>query len=122
MRDYISIGSTPAGENCAQVGAADYHSTARRECRAFINQIRREFGQEPDGARLFIKSNPHDFGSYLEVCCEYDVPDDNRSDAVSDPEYFPAVDRTALDYALKCESPSDRWDPQALDELSAAIK
>jgi len=120
MRDYISIGSTPAAETCAQVGAADYHSTARRECRAFINQIRREFGPEPDGARLFIKSNPHDFGSYLEVCCEYEIPSPETVGPCSDPEYFnvPAVDRAALDYALKCESPSDRWDPQALDELT----
>jgi hypothetical protein len=119
MTDHICIGPTPAAETCAQVGAADYHRKARRECVAFINQIRRELGPEPDGARLFIKSNPHDFGSYLEVCCEYEVPQDNRSAAVSDPEYFPAVDRAALDYALRCESTADRWDDEAIKELDA---
>jgi len=115
VRDHICIGPTPAAETCAQVGAADYQSTARRECRAFINQIRREFGPEPDGARLFIKSNPHDFGSYLEVCCEYDQPEDHDENA-------PSGASVALEYALKCESPSDRWDGAALDELSAVFK
>lgn len=107
MHDYISIGSTPAAEDCAQVGRPDYMQVERRECRAFINQIRREVGLEPDGARLFIKSNPHDFGSYLEVCCEYDEPEGDNA-------------RVPLEYALKCESTSDRWDADALAELEIA--
>lgn len=110
MREHICIGPTPAGENCAQVGAADYYNTAWRECRAFMNQIRREFGSEPEGARLFIKTNAHDFGPYLEVCCEYDQPEDHDENA-------PSGASVALEYALKCESPSDRWDTQALEEL-----
>lgn len=87
MTDYVEIGSTPANENCAQVGSADYATRARKECAQFIIAIRRTLGSEPDGARLVVRSNPHDFGTYYEVACRYD----DRSDA-------------AVDYAFKCDS------------------
>ena len=119
MRDHICIGPTPADETCAQVGADDYQSTARRECRAFINQIRREFGPEPDGARLFIKSNPHDFGSYLDVCCEFETDGADEFDYTNVEQVKPSA---AYEYALKCENTSNRWDAAALDELSAVFK
>jgi hypothetical protein len=48
-----------------------YPVNARKECQRFINQIRNHYGSEPQGARLYIKSNPHDFGSYLSVECEF---------------------------------------------------
>jgi hypothetical protein len=48
-----------------------YPVNARKECQRFINQIRNHYGSEPVGARLYIKSNPHDFGSYLSVECEF---------------------------------------------------
>ena len=106
MNDEMTIGPTPADETCAQVGAADYAQTARRECRAFINQLLRVFGPEPDGARLFIKSNPHDFGTYYEVAVKYDP-----------------ASAAACAYALDCEGKAPaHWDAQALDELSAAFK
>jgi len=119
MRDHIMIGSTPAGEDCAQVGTADYHQIARRECRAFIGQIRREFGPEPDGARLFTKSNPHDFGTYYEVACEFETDGADEFDETNVEQIKPT---TAYEYALKCEDTSDRWDPQALVELRATPK
>jgi len=64
--DAIEIGPVPCDEECAQVGDENYLSRARRECRAFMNQILRYY-PAPECARIFIKSNRHDFGSYLEV-------------------------------------------------------
>ncbi len=77
----------------------------RRECRAYINQLRRVFGPEPDGASLSVKSNPHDFGSYLSVVCYY----------------HPEVEATA-DYAFHCERESPKtWDAEALTELKRSL-
>ncbi|MEK6832739.1 MAG: hypothetical protein AABY32_01715 [Nanoarchaeota archaeon] len=77
MRDYLSIGSTPSNEDCAQVGSDNYSSIAKQECRKYIDIIRQKCGNEPDGANLSIKSFPHDFGSYYEVVCYYnnDIPE-----------------------------------------------
>ena len=100
MEDLTS-GPTPSGESCAQVGSPDYAKQARKECTAFINQLRRLFGEEPDGAYLQIKSNPHDFGAYYEVTVKYDPGDE-----------------AAVAYALKCEREApEEWDEAARDEL-----
>ena len=71
IRDSLYIGESPWEETCAQVGSDMYPANAQKECRRFINQIRNHYGSEPQGARLYIKSNPHDFGSYLSVECEF---------------------------------------------------
>lgn len=102
MTDFIDVGCAPACEDCAQVGSDGYHDRARRECRAYINQLRRTFGDEPEGAHLSVRSNPHDFGSYLSVTCSYD-------------ESHPA----SVDYAFRCESEGpEQWDEQARQELA----
>jgi hypothetical protein len=87
MRDFLSIGSSPWDEPCAQVGQPDYDEKAREECRRFIDVIRRHLGPEPDGARLAFRSFPHDFGDYLEVVCWFDTA-------------IPA----SVEYAYRCES------------------
>jgi len=101
MKASIDIGSAPPTENCAQVGTPDYDERARRECRALINLLRRTLGPEPIGARLCLRSNPHDFGTYLSVVCEFD---EERPESV--------------EYAYRCESqtPSE-WDDEARHEL-----
>ena len=98
-RDYIDIGSSPAYEECAQVGSPDYAQRAREECNQFIDLIRRVMGPEPEGARLAVKSNPHDFGTYYEVVC-----------------YFDTDNEEASNYAYRCEgeAPSTWDDPRAL--------
>jgi hypothetical protein len=102
MQNYDNIGSSPTEENCAQVGSMGYEQQARRECNAFKNQLLRAFGTPPGNASLSIKSFPHDFGSYLEVICNYDDESETESE-----------------YNLKCidETPS-HWDNEALAELS----
>jgi hypothetical protein len=101
IRDYLAVGSAPADEECAQVGEPDYGNRARRECRAYIAQLRREFGREPEGASLVTRFFPNDFGTYLEVVCYFD-------------EQYPE----SVEYArrLECESPAN-WDTQAAVEL-----
>lgn len=93
-RDYVSIGPTPSAEQCQQVGTPEYdHTAARAECRRFLALIRQTLGDEPEGAQLGIKSNPHEYGSYLEVVCYYD--DENE---------------TAADYAYRCDAEApENW-------------
>jgi len=87
MKEYIEIGPVPANEKCAQVGSDDFYKNCMAECHAFIKAIQKKIVEEPRWARLSIKANPHDFGTYYEVVCYYD--DEH-------PE--------SLEYALKCES------------------
>jgi hypothetical protein len=88
--DIIWIGPAPADEDCAQVGDPDYARNAKAECRAFIDAIRKVCGREPEGARLAIKGQPHDFtDAYYEVAVIYDG--NNRAAA----EYAQKVDELA---------------------------
>ena len=101
MVDYLNIGPAPCEEDCAQVGSPDYTKRSRKECRAFLNQLERQFGEPPDGAYLTIKTFPHDFGSYREVCVAFD---DN--------------DQEATHYAFKLEGETPaRWDEDAKKEV-----
>lgn len=95
MNDYIEIGSAPCDEACVQVDPhKDYLPAMRAEFNRFIDLIRKKLGSEPEGARLQVKSNPHDFGTYLEVACYYD--DENEE---------------AKTYAYLCESDAPKtWD------------
>src|SRR5262245_53462539 len=105
MYDSIDLGPVPADEACRQLGRNYNPQLARQEFRAYINQLRRHFGEEPPGAMLRISSNSHDFGSYLEVICRYH---DN----------VPA----AVDYAFACEANSPTcWDDAARAELGREV-
>ena len=86
MENYFVLGQTPRDEDCACVGEDDYAPRAKKECRRFIDLLRKKFGSEPEGARLTIKGFPHDFGDYYEVaiCFDEDYPD-------------------SVEYAIHCE-------------------
>lgn len=100
--DCLELGPVPSEESCQQVGTRFYDAVAaRKECEAFRNQIRRVCGDEPEGIRLVVKSNPHDFGSYYEVAVKFD-------------ESIQA----AVDWAFKVESTDiAEWDAAARAEL-----
>lgn len=103
MLESLSLSPTPVGEECAQLGAPDYHSRARKECRAFINQLIREFGEPPASAGFRISQNPHDFGTYLDVEIR-----------------FRDEDEEAVEYAYNLESNlPEHWDEEALKEIAA---
>lgn len=102
MADYVFLGPAPAMEDCAQVGEDDYSARSRKECRAYVAQIKRHFAAKgiaiPDGF-LRIKSEAHDFGSYLEVAC-----------LVNNEEEWD------LALALESDGP-ENWDDEARKEL-----
>lgn len=86
MKDYVEIGASPSDEECAQIGEDNYYSKAKEECTRYIALLRKQFGKEPQGAKLAIKSFAHDFGSYMEVVCYFD-------------KAFP----DSVEYAFRCE-------------------
>ena len=101
MRDYISIGSSPSEEPCAQVGTDNFAEQSKKECLAFQHQLERMFPLVRGGAYLAVKSFPHDFGTYREVVCWYD--DENE---------------TGKEYAYDIESNTPaNWDDEAKKEL-----
>jgi hypothetical protein len=88
MRDSMYIGEGPWDEPCPALGGDAYTREARAHLARFIEQIRRHYGPEPDGGRLCIQSNPHDFGTYYS--CEYVWTNDAAA------EYGFAVEGDAL--------------------------
>ena len=102
MMEELSLSPVPTDEACAQLGDADYSSRARKESRAFINQLRRQFGDEPSGARFRIAQNPHDFGIYLDVEIRFSDSDETAA------EYAYAVEANLPEY----------WDEAAKLELA----
>ena len=104
--DYIEIGSVPSGEPCESLGPNYNPVQAKFECRLFIEQLRRTFGEEPVGARLKIKENHHDFGTYHEVACNYN---ENNEEA--------------CEYAFRCESEMPEfWDEYAKEALAKGYR
>jgi len=102
MKERLDIGSAPYGEDCAQVGSSGYQFRARLECRAYLHQLIRMFGEPPAGCSLIIRSYPHDFGSYYSVEAGY------RCD-----------DEQAAEYAFRCEGEGpELWDDEAKQELN----
>jgi hypothetical protein len=86
MKEQLSIGSSPWGESCAQLGTANYEAKARRECQAFVAQLGRHFETirkttVPKGCTLYVKSNSHDYGTYYEVNVKYDDRDEEAMEA-----------------------------------------
>jgi hypothetical protein len=103
--DSLELSSAPVGEECAQLGSDGYYERAQKECKSLIRQLRRQFGNEPVGARLYVKSNPHDFGSYYEVACKFD---ENSQEAI---EYA---------YNIEANMP-ENWDAVAKAEFEGAV-
>ena len=89
-----------------------FYRQSKKECRAFIRQLRRQFGKEPIGASLIIKSFPYEgtvigeVSCYREVVCVYH-------------ENMPET----VDYAFKCESSEtwEEWDDTAKAELGLPL-
>lgn len=95
--EYLAIGPVPSGEDCEQLGPNYNPAKAREECYRYIEQLRRQFGQEPAGAFLRVKSFPHDFGNYLEVICQFDPNDED-----------------SVNYAFRCEGEAwQEWNDQS---------
>ena len=85
--DWMNIGPVPPNEDCEQLGPNYDAKKARAECQRYMELLRQTLGREPQGARLGIKGNEHEFGTYYEVVCYYDTKNE-----------------AAREYAFKCES------------------
>lgn len=96
--DYMSIGSAPASEPCVQI--SDDTSLNVAECRIYLEQLVRSFGNPPDGCYFFLLKNYHDFGIYYEAAICFD------------PEK-----EAAVEYAFKVENGLDRWDEIAKRQI-----
>ena len=98
MKDYLTIGSTPANEDCFPAG----HPLARAETRIYRDQLAREFPT----ADLRVKGFPHDFGTYHEVVVVYNTDDEQSIETA---------------YAVESDA-NGEWDPIAVKELKALKK
>ena len=84
MKEIVYLGSSPPEEQCAQVGTEDYQAQSRKECRAYINQLYRFLVANghakenlPEGFALITKTEPHDYGSYIEVVAKFNDEDES---------------------------------------------
>ena len=107
MIDYISIGSAPVLEDCAQLGSPGYYERMTVE----ISELRRMMEQvhpAPDtcpSARYARKSFQHDFGVYHELCA-----------------YFDDNDAASISWAFEAERcVPERWDATARQALSSVL-
>lgn len=78
--DHLTLGPTPFGEDCAQVGTDNYHDRAMRETRRYIELLEKKFPDKPEGVKFDVRSFPHDFGTYHEVVVVYDRDDEEQVD------------------------------------------
>lgn len=86
MRDYLTLGPVPCEEPCQQVGTEGYDlQMVSAECRRYLHQLVLRFPL-PDGVLAYftVKSFPHDFGIYREVCVVYD----DKDEAAAEYAYF----------------------------------
>jgi hypothetical protein len=96
------LGPVPNSEPCASVGSPDYGVRSLLECKVFRRMLERQRPvPENVSARYVVRSLPHDFGEYREVCIDFDA---------EEPE--------ALAFASEVESNTpENWDTQAVFEL-----
>jgi len=101
--NYLSLGSAPVSESCAQLGEPEYEARARAECRALIGQLQRLYEARHGHTlpcQLFVKGQLHDFGTYFEVSAKF---------------IEEAVSQEAV-YWLEAHLP-ENWDEEALREI-----
>lgn len=112
-KQILNLAPTPLDEQCTQVGDPNYHEEARKEINAFIGQLRRMFGEEPKGCRYKITSNPHDFGTYLDLDIIFYEDDEAENEE----------ENKAAQYAYNVENNlPNNWDEIALKELDEFSK
>lgn len=101
MLDYIHLSrTTPCDEPCAQVGSENYMQRARIEARVYMDQLKRSFGNNPNGSFFKVVRCPHDFGTYLDIRLYYDDEQQGH-----------------VQYMMDIETGCSKWDEQALREL-----
>jgi len=80
MRDYITLGSSPVNEDCAQVGSEDYYLKSRAELVELTRMMETIHPQPGNGAFYAVKAFQHDFGTYRELCAIFDDDDPEQAE------------------------------------------
>ena len=96
----LYLGQTPGDEECAQSTDPDYAGKAMAECRRYIAQLKRQFGEPPEGARFKIASELHSWGCAREVVITFDLKNEAAMKYAFDVEG---------DLPAKWEDPVDHW-------------
>ncbi len=102
-KDYLTLGSTPCGEDCASVGADDYYERMKIEAKAYIAQLKRMFPLwEEKNVRFVNKGHAHDFGTYHEIAVVFDDNDESAVDYAYEidnglPEAWDTIAQLAID-------------------------
>lgn len=79
-KDYISIGCTPAAEECVQVSKTEYYLDKMLvECDRYKTLLQTIFA-DCTKVTIAVKTFPHDFGTYAEVVVKFD---DNDPEAIA---------------------------------------
>lgn len=77
--DSLTLGATPADETC--VGVEYGIPLQRAECRLYREAIQHHYADRwQPGCSLIVRSNPHDFGVYLEVEVRFEESNDAQTD------------------------------------------
>ena len=101
MRDSVDFETTPTYECCESLGPKYNAKRAITEASLTIAQLKRLFGEPPEGSKLVLKMNPHDFGNYPSIEFQFDHDSDDH-----------------IDYGCRLENEwPERWDDEAFDEL-----
>lgn len=93
-RDYLTLGPTPCGEACEQLGDNYNPSKARDEMAVYIAQLKRQFPDyEAKDIYFRTKGFPHDCGTYHEVVVWFDESSEESCSAAYNvennlPEYW----------------------------------
>lgn len=107
--DYITLGTAPVEESCAQLGTDEYSDRSIIECRIWRQQLLHTFPiPETLAGEAFykVKSFDYESGPYREVCIVF-------NDSI----------RAAFDLAYELEGSSPRyWDEEAKVALISALQ
>lgn len=76
------LGQAPAEEDCAQLGQPGYDIIGRAEADAHVAQLYRFLKSKnkeiPEGFKICVAEQRHDFGVYFEVVCAFADESDNK--------------------------------------------
>lgn len=85
MSHLIDIGGAPANEDCAQLGqTVNFDEANTVEVMAYKLAIIARHGMPPEGCRLAVHNNHHDFGTYRTLVLRIENEDDEAVSAYAD--------------------------------------
>jgi hypothetical protein len=99
MRDNQDFDTTPAAEECAQVGCDNYEEISKLEAGLMMKMIHRH-AKPPEGISMKIRWNEHDFGRYPTIIVFYDSDNDKHQRFLNRVEELPETWDSDLAFEL----------------------